>query len=151
MLNNPEKSMHDHLATSPNRYTERVLEYTANGNVRRFQRHGLKDDGKYGKVDNLHLTYDGNQLVSVLDDAADVTRFASADFPDLSDSSKEYAYKKKLLQELEHQWKSGLIDLYYGDESHVCTEGYVPYAWKFKDEDFCVPIYINAEDSISSG
>ncbi|MBD5317152.1 MAG: hypothetical protein HDS11_05745 [Bacteroides sp.] len=30
--------------------------------------------------------------------------------------------------------------MYYGDESHVCTEGYVPYAWKFKDEDFCVPV-----------
>ncbi|MDE6438350.1 MAG: transposase, partial [Muribaculaceae bacterium] len=44
-------------------------------------------------------------------------------------------------QELEYQWESGLIDLYYGDESHVCTEGYVPYAWKFKDEDFCVPVY----------
>lgn len=56
-------------------------------------------------------------------------------------SPQEYAYKKELLQELERQWESGLIDLYYGDESHVCTEGYVPYAWKFKDEDFCVPVY----------
>lgn len=56
-------------------------------------------------------------------------------------SPQEYAYKKELLQELERQWESGLIDLYYGDESHVCTEGYVPYAWKFKDEDFCVPAY----------
>lgn len=56
-------------------------------------------------------------------------------------SPQEYAYKKELLQELEHQWESGFIDLYYGDESHVCTEGYVPYAWKFKDEDFCIPVY----------
>lgn len=56
-------------------------------------------------------------------------------------SPQEYAYKKELLQELEQQWESGLIDLYYGDESHVCTEGYVPYAWKFKDEDFCIPVY----------
>jgi hypothetical protein len=56
-------------------------------------------------------------------------------------SPQEYAYKKELLQELERQWESGRIDLYYGDESHVCTEGYVPYAWKFKDEDFCVPVY----------
>lgn len=56
-------------------------------------------------------------------------------------SPQEYAYKKELLQELERQWESGFIDLYYGDESHVCTEGYVPYAWKFKDEDFCVPVY----------
>lgn len=56
-------------------------------------------------------------------------------------SPQEYAYKKELLQELERQWESGLIDLYYGDESHVCTEGYVPYAWKFKDEDYCVLVY----------
>ena len=42
MLDNPEKSMHNHLATSPNRYTERVLEYTYNGNVRRFQHHIIR-------------------------------------------------------------------------------------------------------------
>lgn len=56
-------------------------------------------------------------------------------------SPQEYGYKKGLLQELERQWEYGLIDLYYGDESHVCTEGYVPYAWKFKDEDFFIPVY----------
>lgn len=55
-------------------------------------------------------------------------------------SPQEYGYKKELLQELERQWAYGLIDLYYGDESHVCTEGYVPYAWKFKDEDFFIPV-----------
>lgn len=56
-------------------------------------------------------------------------------------SPQELAYKKELLQELEYQWEEGLIDLYYGDESHICTEGYVPYAWKFKDEDFCIPTF----------
>ena len=30
------------LSSNPNRYTERVLEYTANGNVRRFQRHIIR-------------------------------------------------------------------------------------------------------------
>ena len=33
----------------------------------------------------------------------------------------------------------GLIDLYYGDESHVCTEGYVPYGWQFPGEDVFIP------------
>ena len=33
----------------------------------------------------------------------------------------------------------GKIDLYYADESHVCTEGYVPYGWQFRDEDVYVP------------
>lgn len=29
------------------------------------------------------------------------------------------------------------IDLYYGDETHVCSQGYVPYGWQFPDEDVC--------------
>ncbi len=33
----------------------------------------------------------------------------------------------------------GLIDLFYGDESHVCTEGYVPYGWQFSGENVFIP------------
>lgn len=33
----------------------------------------------------------------------------------------------------------GLIDLFYGDESHVCTEGYVPYGWQFPGESVHIP------------
>ena len=33
----------------------------------------------------------------------------------------------------------GEIELYYADESHVCTSGYVPYGWQFKDEDVHIP------------
>jgi transposase len=54
-------------------------------------------------------------------------------------SPQLYAYKCQKLQELENQWEEGLIDLYYGDESHVCTSGYVPYGWQFKGEDYYVP------------
>lgn len=43
------------------------------------------------------------------------------------------------LQELVKLWKEGLIDLRFGDESHVCTSGYVPYGWQFDDEDVFVP------------
>jgi hypothetical protein len=43
------------------------------------------------------------------------------------------------LQKLENQYAEGLIDLYYGDESHVCTGGYVPYGWLFRGEDYYVP------------
>jgi transposase len=32
----------------------------------------------------------------------------------------------------------GTIDLYYGDESHVCSEGYVPYGWQFPGEEICI-------------
>ena len=45
-----------------------------------------------------------------------------------------YAYKVEKLAELEKLSKQGLIDLFYGDESHVSSEGYVPYGWQFPDE-----------------
>lgn len=34
--------------------------------------------------------------------------------------------------------EAGKIDLYYGDETHVCSRGYVPYGWQFPDEDVCI-------------
>ena len=43
-------------------------------------------------------------------------------------SPQLYAYNTGKLQELVQQEKDGLIN-YYGDESHICTEGYVPYVW----------------------
>lgn len=54
-------------------------------------------------------------------------------------SPQLYAYKTEKLQELEQLNRDGKIDLYYADESHVCTEGYVPYGWQFRDEDVYVP------------
>ena len=54
-------------------------------------------------------------------------------------SPQLYAYKTEKLQELERQANAGLIDLYFGDESHVCTEGYVPYGWQFRGEDVFIP------------
>jgi transposase len=39
---------------------------------------------------------------------------------------------------LERLSDKGKIDLYYADESHVCSEGYVPYGWQFPQEDVCV-------------
>jgi transposase len=38
------------------------------------------------------------------------------------------------LTELEKLSQQGLIDLFYGDETHVSSEGYVPYGWQFPDE-----------------
>lgn len=40
-----------------------------------------------------------------------------------------------MLAELESLSEQGLIKLYYADESHVCSEGYVPYGWQFPDEE----------------
>lgn len=54
-------------------------------------------------------------------------------------SPQLYRYKVEKLQELERQAENSLITLYYADESHTCTEGYVPYGWQLKGEDVSVP------------
>ena len=54
-------------------------------------------------------------------------------------SPQLYAYKTEKLQELEQLYARGEINLFYGDESHVCTEGYVPYGWQFPGENVYIP------------
>jgi transposase len=54
-------------------------------------------------------------------------------------SPQLYAYKKEKLQELVNKKEAGLIDLYFGDGSFLCTEGYVPYGWKFPWENVTIP------------
>lgn len=54
-------------------------------------------------------------------------------------SPQLYERKVEKLQELECLEAKGLIDLFFADESHVCTQGYVPYGWKFRDEDVYIP------------
>ena len=54
-------------------------------------------------------------------------------------SPQLYEYKTEKLQELEQQAFAGTVDLYFGDESHICTEGYVPYGWQFRGEDVYIP------------
>jgi len=39
-----------------------------------------------------------------------------------------------MLALLEEQHQAGHIDLYYGDETRISEEGYVPYGWQFADE-----------------
>jgi transposase len=41
---------------------------------------------------------------------------------------------------LERLSEQGLIDLFYGDDSHVSSQGYVPYAWQFPDEDVAIAV-----------
>ena len=54
-------------------------------------------------------------------------------------SPQLYEYKAEKLQELEQKASEGRIDLFYADESHVCTESYVPYGWQFRGEDIHIP------------
>ena len=45
-----------------------------------------------------------------------------------------------MIAELECLSETGEIDLYYGDESHVSSQGYVPYGWHFPGEDIHIPV-----------
>ena len=39
---------------------------------------------------------------------------------------------------LEKQAQQGVIDLFFGDETKFSEQGYVPYAWQFKDENIAI-------------
>ena len=47
--------------------------------------------------------------------------------------------KRELLGEYERLSRSGVVDLYYGDEAGVALEANVPYGWQFADEDVSMP------------
>ena len=49
------------------------------------------------------------------------------------------AFKREYLGELERLWEQDKIDLFYGDESRVCLQPCVPYAWQFRDEQAGIP------------
>ena len=80
------------LSDKQNRYNEKVLEYTANGTIKRFQRRGRKDNGEYGKIDNLNIKLNGNQILSVTDDALPANKYSSFNFIDGANDQTEYEY-----------------------------------------------------------
>jgi len=51
-----------------------------------------------------------------------------------------YEIRKEALGLLEQQSEIGQIDLYYGDETCISEEGFVPYGWQFNDEDVCIEV-----------
>lgn len=82
----------DDMLDNPNRYDEKVLEYTADGMIERFQRRGKKDDGIYGKIDNITIRLDGNRIKSVDEDALPANKYSSFGFEDGADDYVEYTY-----------------------------------------------------------
>ena len=80
------------LTDKSNRYNESILSYNANSAIKRLQRRGLKQDGEYGKIDNLNIQLDGSRITKVTDDAAPITYSGAIDFVDGADLSVEYTY-----------------------------------------------------------
>jgi RHS repeat-associated protein len=81
----------DDNLTSCKNYFNEYVQYDSNGNITRLQRRGLTDNihGGFGLVDDLYMSYDGNLLTSVRDNATHSVYAGATDF--YTDSSqKEY-------------------------------------------------------------
>lgn len=79
------------VGNSSNRYSTQYS-YDCMGNITSLKRNGLLDDSSYGLIDDLTLSYNGNQLMSVSDDGDDPTYNNVWNFMDGADSATEYEY-----------------------------------------------------------
>ena len=73
------------------RYDEEVS-YNPNGSITSLLRSGMKNDGTFGLIDDLSISYDGNRLLKVTDDAEALNYNGALDFNDGDDSDCEYQY-----------------------------------------------------------
>ena len=73
-------------------YYDEIVSYDANGSITSLQRRGMKNDGTFGLIDDLSISYDGNRLLKVTDDAEALNYNGALDFNDGDDSDCEYQY-----------------------------------------------------------
>lgn len=75
-----------------NRYSENILDFSANGSIERLQRYGKKNDNTFGMIDDLAYQYNGNQVKSISDKAGSLLYNGSFDFKDGANADTEYFY-----------------------------------------------------------
>ena len=73
------------------RYDESVS-YNPNGSIEQLQRYGMKNNGTFGEIDDLTVSYDGNRLMKVTDNAEALNYNGALDFNDGADADCEYQY-----------------------------------------------------------
>ena len=73
------------------RYDEQVT-YNPNGSITSLQRGGMKNNGTFGLIDNLTISYDGNHLLKVTDAAEALNYNGALDFNDGANADCEYHY-----------------------------------------------------------
>ena len=97
----------ERLASNPNRFNEEVTSYDKTGNILGIRRMGQTGAQEYGLVDNLALTYSGNQLTKVTDNAASSAYNNGFEFKDGADRETEYTYDENgnLTQDLNRNIK----------------------------------------------
>ena len=82
------------LNQNRNRFNEQITGYDKMGNILGLLRYGQTGTDSYGLVDNLNLTYHGNQLQSVYDNATSSVFGDGMEFKDNVNERVEYAYDK---------------------------------------------------------
>ncbi|GCB33230.1 hypothetical protein KGMB02408_44860 [Bacteroides faecalis] len=82
------------LASNTNRFNEQITAYDKMGNIWGLKRYGQTDANSYGMIDNLTLTYNGNQLQAVKDIATSSVYGNGTEFKDNSNQTVEYTYDK---------------------------------------------------------
>ena len=90
------------LSSNSHRFDEQVTDYDKQGNILGLLRYGRTSLSGYGLIDNLNLTYHGNQLQSVYDNATNSAYGNGMDFKDGASQSQEYVYDANgnLIQDL---------------------------------------------------
>ena len=137
------------LTTHKERYTERFSSFMPNGGIRPLQRHGLKADGNYGKIDNLHISYDGNRITTVLEDADAVTQSGSMDYPG---TKRDMAFEYNAWGALIKDESRGIESIEYdnfGNPVHIDMKGrdytknvYLAAGAKLKTEHYTDPFIV---------
>ncbi|UVR75113.1 RHS repeat-associated core domain-containing protein [Bacteroides xylanisolvens] len=82
------------LNQNRNRFNEQITGYDKMGNILGLLRYGQTGTDSYGLIDNLNLTYNGNQLESVYDNATNSVFGNGMEFKDNAHETVEYAYDK---------------------------------------------------------
>ncbi|MFC4676614.1 RHS repeat domain-containing protein, partial [Dysgonomonas termitidis] len=78
--------------TPTNPIYQTAYSYDKHGNMKTLQRYGNIDAAKYGLIDNLTMTYVGNQMTRVDEAAAAISIAESMDFKNGSNVANEYTY-----------------------------------------------------------
>ncbi|MFV0328207.1 MAG: DUF6443 domain-containing protein [Dysgonomonas sp.] len=73
---------------------ETAYSYDKHGNIKTLRRNGRTSASTYGTVDNLTMTYDGNQLQKVSDAVPNFAFAESADFKNYGGANSVYTYNK---------------------------------------------------------
>ena len=90
------------LNVNQDRFNEEITGYDKNGNILGIKRCGKRSEDEYGLIDNLVMSYNGNQLKAVTDSVTGSAHADSFEFKDGAELPVEYYYDSNgnLIQDL---------------------------------------------------